>query len=87
MKYEPQTVFKPLPPVIAMLWIVGVTGLVMFTFWKFYIKTHLFLHNHSAKLSPKHYSNGSSTGDSVGNSPSKRPSTNGKKKTAKTKRS
>lgn len=53
MKYEPQTLFKPLPNHIALFWVVGAAGLMLFSLWKFYLKTHLFLHHHSKK-SPKH---------------------------------
>lgn len=54
MKFEPETVFKPLPFAISMFWITGILGIIVYTIWNFYLKTHLFLHTHSSKNSPKH---------------------------------
>ncbi|XP_067935492.1 phosphatidylserine synthase 2-like [Watersipora subatra] len=56
-KFEPQTVFKPIPFHVSMFWMAGIVGLFLFTIWKFYLRTHFFLHTHS-KNSPKHASNG-----------------------------
>lgn len=61
VKFEPQTVFKPIPFHMSMFWIVGIIGLFLFTVWKFYLRTHLQLYLKSqSKYSPKHTNNGTS---------------------------
>lgn len=37
VKFDWETISKPLPQHIALFWIVGALGLVFFTFWKFFI--------------------------------------------------
>ena len=37
VKFDMETISKPLPQHIALFWIVGALGLVFFTFWKFFI--------------------------------------------------
>lgn len=37
VKFDMETISKPLPQHIALFWIVGALGLMFFTFWKFFI--------------------------------------------------
>jgi len=53
MKFEPQTVFKPIPFHMCVFWLSAIICLLIFTIWKFYLRTHIFLHTHS-KVSPRH---------------------------------
>jgi phosphatidylserine synthase 2 len=42
LKFDWETVSKPLPPMIAKCWIVFFSGLFLWTFWQFYLKNIFF---------------------------------------------
>ena len=81
VKFEPQTVFKPIPFHMSLFWIAGIMGLLAFTVWKFYLRTHFFLHK---KQSPRHTGNGAALYADQRGEPVRRPNTRGFVRSKKT---
>ncbi|XP_013403377.1 phosphatidylserine synthase 2-like [Lingula anatina] len=83
LKFDWQTVSKPIPFPVACFWILGIVGLFVYTIWKFYLHPHkviakshqttngdVVMNNNDRKTQNK--AEGGSNG-SVSNSPLKQP--------------